>query len=116
MNTTIEHLGISSGLSPWCVQLSMLPVRRANPDDVRSPDPIKRQNALDVAARRAEKAYARIAEILRTGPKGGMTADQIASPKQAGGGLYRHLSAMADKGLVEKRKISKNIVKWRLVP
>lgn len=115
MTTIIEHLGITPGLSPWRVQIAMLPVKRLSPDAIRSRDPVLRQRAIEIAARRAEKAQANIVAILRAGPKCGMTADQITAPKPATGNTYRHLEALVEKRVVEKNKIRKNNVVWKLI-
>ena len=101
--------------NPWAVQIAMLPVRRPCPDDIRSADPAKRDNALAVASRRTAKAQDAIIEKLRTGPKGGMTAEQIRGDgRKAGGSVMRNLNAMAADGRIQKRKISAHLVKWRL--
>ena len=44
MSTTIEHLGITPGLSPWLTQIAMLNVRRADPEPEPKPEKDGRSN------------------------------------------------------------------------
>ena len=108
MDASIEQHGINPGLSPWRLQIAMLPVRRVNPDDDRNAQRLERiragqQAGIDEMKWMAERNRARILRCFRGRLE--FKASQIALKTGLALETARYsLNGLVALGVLEKRR------------
>jgi hypothetical protein len=106
--------------APWTAAIAQIATLRVPPARVIDTSPAAcRMRGLQArqAEIRRQALRARIRATLAAGPADGMSADEIGralTGKKASGNIYRNLDAMAAEGGVEKTRINRQDVRWKL--